>query len=240
MSLFARFIRLPLRLLRPGRVVPILLGELRGYRWISGSATHGCWLGRYEHEAQAIFADAIRPGDVVYDIGANVGFYTLLAAKLSGHGAVIAFEPLPRNLALLQRHLELNAVRNVQVLPLAVSSRSGMARFAAAPNPAMGGLAPSGEIEVTTAALDELIAAGSIPHPSFMKIDVEGAEYDVLTGATKLLAEDRPTILLSSHGYDQHERCLALLRAKGYEVRVVRDGAADGNYVDVASCGKAE
>ena len=235
MNWLSRLIRLPLRLMPPNRAVRIVSGELRGWKWISGSATHGCWLGHYEREAQEIFVAAIRPGDVVYDVGANVGFYTLLASKLAGHGSVVSFEPLPRNLALLERHLRLNAVRNVRVLPIAVSSRSGTARFATSHNPAMGGLTATGEIEVTTASLDDLIAARAIARPSFMKIDVEGAEHDVLTGAAKLLAEDRPTILLSAHGYLQHDRCLTLLRAAGYDVRVLRDGAADGNYVDLVS-----
>jgi FkbM family methyltransferase len=189
MKLLSRLLRMPLRLMPPGRVVRIVSGELRGWKWISGSATHGCWLGHYESEAQAIFLANIRPGDVVFDIGANVGFYTLLASKLAAHGSVVAFEPLPRNLALLERHLRLNEVCNVRVLPIAVSSQSGTARFAAAHNPAMGGLTDSGDLEVTTASLDALIANGAIPRPSFLKIDVEGAEHDVLTGAAKLLAE---------------------------------------------------
>src|SRR5579864_334767 len=72
-SLLGRILRLPLRLLPRGSVVPILQGPLRGRRWIVGSSTHGCWLGSYENGEQKILQASIRPGSVVYDIGANVG-----------------------------------------------------------------------------------------------------------------------------------------------------------------------
>lgn len=80
-----------------GKVVPILRGPLRGWKWVTGALRHSCWVGGYEPERQLEFARLVRRGDVVLDIGANVGFYTLLAARLAGpHGRVLAFEPLPR------------------------------------------------------------------------------------------------------------------------------------------------
>src|SRR6267143_3626666 len=75
-----KLLRLPLRLLPKQAVVPVLQGELRGTRWIVGSSTHGCWLGTYEHENQRLFASLVLASGLVYDLGANVGFYTLLAA----------------------------------------------------------------------------------------------------------------------------------------------------------------
>ena len=228
--MLARLIRLPLRLIPKGAVLRVLSGPLRGRRWIAGAATHGCWLGTYERDAQRVFEKHIRAGDVVYDVGANVGFFTLLASKLARE--VYAFEPLPRNLEYLREHVRLNAASNVHVLPMAVSDRAGTARFAAAENPAMGGLSDRGGIEVETATLDALRA--TLPAPSFIKMDIEGGEFAALTGADAVLRRDQPTILLSAHGYEQHRRCGELLRGLGYELELLVDGTLDGNYVVLA------
>src|SRR5258708_40084915 len=108
-SWIGRALRLPLRLLPAGMVVPVVQGPLRGMYWVVGSYNHGCWLGSYEQPAQQIFRKLIHEGSVVYDIGANVGFFTLLASKLSGRsGKVYAFEPVSQNRQMLQSHLELN------------------------------------------------------------------------------------------------------------------------------------
>lgn len=238
MRVFSKLIRLPLRLVPPGREVRIRSGALRRWKWITGSATHGCWLGTYEREAQRVFLDVIREGDVVADIGANAGFFTLLAAKLVGpKGAVYAFEPFPRNLDYLNRHVAANALTNVHVLPVALSAQAGTAFFSAGANPASGQLSERGEIAVRTETLDALVAAGRIAPPNFLKIDVEGSEYAVLTGAATVLERLRPSILLSSHGHKLRDRCAALLRELGYELTVIRDGRADGQYTDLARPG---
>src|SRR5574341_673203 len=116
-------LRYPLRWIPHERVVPVLQGRLRGKRWIVGASVHGCWLGSYEYDKQKRFVREIKKGDVVYDIGAHVGFYTLLASELVGpSGQVIAFEPLPRNLGYLHRHLALNSCKNVTVIEAAVGN----------------------------------------------------------------------------------------------------------------------
>lgn len=236
MNLLSRVIRLPLRLVPSGREIRILTGELRGWKWITGSATHGTWLGTYERESQQAFKLAVHEGDIVYDIGANVGFFTLLAAKLVGRsGAVYAFEPLRRNIEYLNRHIVANNLTTVHVLPIAVSSRKGVAQFTSADSPSMGRLTPGGDVEVETESLDELVGSGRVPAPHFIKIDVEGAEYDVLNGAASVLRRHRPAMLLSLHGYREYERCCALVRALSYELSMIRDGSADGQYTVLAT-----
>jgi FkbM family methyltransferase len=184
---------------------------------------------------QRLFKTHIRRGDVVYDLGANVGFFTLLAAKLVGaSGQVNAFEPLPRNLIRLRRHLQLNRVTNVTVFPLAIARTAGVAQFNIAESPSMGSLQERGTLEVQTASLDDLVRSGAIAPPSLMKIDVEGGEHDLLTGAAETLSKYRPTILLSTHGYQQHELCWSLLSTAGYTLELIRDGEADGDYLVLA------
>ncbi|MGH9419338.1 MAG: FkbM family methyltransferase, partial [Thermoanaerobaculia bacterium] len=125
-QLIGKMIRLPLRLVPRNAVVRIRSGELRGWRWIAGSSTHGCWLGTYEQHVQALFRKALRSGSVVLDVGANVGFFTLLASKLVGSsGHVYAFEPFPRNLYFLERHIHMNGLSNVTVQSIAITSQSG-------------------------------------------------------------------------------------------------------------------
>jgi FkbM family methyltransferase len=234
MSLLGRAIRLPLRLVPKGAVLPVLSGPLRGQRWIAGAATHGCWLGTYERLAQRVFVEHVRPGAVVYDVGANAGFFTLLSSKLAEpSGAVYAFEPIERNLHFIREHVRMNGAENVQVMPIAVSDHIGPVRFAAAHNPAMGGLAAGGEIEVQSTTLDNV--ARTIRPPSFIKMDIEGAEHAALSGAIEVLRRARPVILLSEHGWKQHERCSRLLESLGYDRTMLVEDASDGNYVVLAT-----
>jgi FkbM family methyltransferase len=234
MSFIERLIRFPLRLVPRDAVLRVLSGPLRGHRWIAGAAIHGCWLGTYERLAQRVFVEHVRPGAVVYDVGANVGFFTLLASKLAGEsGVVYAFEPMERNIRYIREHLRLNLkMMNVYLMPIAISDRNGEVRFAAAENPAMGGLREEGGIKLQSRTIDEL--ARSIRTPTFIKMDIEGGEHAALTGALETLRTARPVILLSEHGWEQHERCGALLRSLGYEIEMLVDGAADGNYVVLA------
>jgi FkbM family methyltransferase len=199
--------------------LPILWGPLRGKRWIVRSSFESCWLGVYEQEKQSAFSAAIRPGAVVYDVGANVGFYTLLAAKLTGPtGRVYSFEPLPRNLQFLNRHVALNGLNNVRVFAGAVADRPGVARFDDSGIPEMAHIAADGALEVATFQLDDLLEKGAIRPPNVIKIDVEGAEVEVLKGAQRLLAQNRPRLLLATHGPDVHRDSCALLQSMGYRV----------------------
>lgn len=83
-GLLGRAVRLPLRLIPKQAGVRILQGPLCGRRWIAGSSNHGCWLGSFEAEKQRKISELVRPGMVCWDVGANVGFYTLLLAELVG------------------------------------------------------------------------------------------------------------------------------------------------------------
>lgn len=235
-ELIGRIVRLPLRLMPRNAVVSIRSGELRGWRWIAGSSTNGCWLGTYERQLQTLFLETLRPGAIVLDIGANVGFFSLLASKLVGSsGHVYAFEPLPRNLYYLERHVRLNDATNISVQSFAITSETGRARFGSGENASQTRLAADGEIAIATFSLDDLIAAGRIPVPDFIKMDIEGAESDALRGASKLLDGDGLTIALSTHGHEQHERCWTILENAGFHLDLLRDGIADGDYLILAA-----
>src|ERR1039457_4559604 len=129
-TLIGKLLRAPLRLIPPRTVVPILQGALRGKKWMVGSATNGCWLGSYEYAKQKALQRELKAGQVVYDVGANVGFYSLLASVIVGDaGHVYSFEPFPENVRQLRKHLEMNHIKNCTVIDAAVSSADGDAIF---------------------------------------------------------------------------------------------------------------
>lgn len=209
-SVLGKLARLPLRLLPPNLVVPILQGNLRGCWWVVGSSVHGCWLGWYEREKQLEFARALRPGAVVYDIGANVGFYTLLSSVLVGdQGRVYAFEPVPRNVRYLRQHIRLNHLHNVEVLELAVGESAGEASFDDTLGHSVGRLSTAGRLCVEVATLDGLMAADVLQPPHVLKIDVEGAEAAVLTGALGVLRHHHPVIFLARNPRPKRTRALS-------------------------------
>jgi FkbM family methyltransferase len=227
-GLIGQVLRFPLKFIPRNAVVPILQGPLRGKRWIAGSSNHGCWLGSYEFEKQQVFIEAIQSGDVIYDIGAHVGFYTLLSSKLAGtKGHVVAFEPFPSNVQFLQKHLKLNGVDNVTVIEKAVSDQPGQVAFEIAQSSTMGHLTKNknaaSSIMVDVVALDQFIDEAQLPLPDVLKVDIEGAEYDFLRGASQLLSSRPIKIFLATHGAEVHANCLAFLRGLGYQLTSLED-----------------
>jgi len=220
-TLLGRILRTPLAFIPRDAELPILRGPLRGKKWIAGAATHGYWAGTYETALLKTFAGAIYPGNAIYDVGANVGIYSLLASIRTGPaGSVYSFEPVERNLTYLRRHMALNRVENCTLVQAAVSDSDGTQRFAAAAwDHSMGHLSAEGEIEVRCVTLDSCIygETGFRP-PDVIKIDVEGAEREVLRGASRAIAEFHPAVFVEVHGGQNHVDCKAFLIANGYHV----------------------
>jgi FkbM family methyltransferase len=218
-SLMGKLLRAPLRLIPRAAAVPILQGPLRGRRWIVGSSTHGCWIGSYEQTKQKALQRELKAGDVVYDIGANVGFYSLLASVLVGEtGRVYSFEPSPVNVEILRKHLRINRVANCTVIDAAVGSVDGVSAFEASEDRHKGHLVETGGLQVRVLTLDRLISETGMRPPSLMKIDIEGAELDCLRGASHVIQKFRPVIFLATHGPGVHQSCLDALRGWNYRL----------------------
>ncbi|MGD0544562.1 MAG: FkbM family methyltransferase [Candidatus Acidiferrales bacterium] len=222
-----RIARLPLALVPREWVVPILQGPLRGKRWIAGSANHSCWLGFYEQNKQQILTEEVELGSVFYDVGANVGIYSLLCSLLVGNGKVYAFEPVPRNLAYLRKHLKLNHARNVEILPFAISDKIGQAQFEIEASGLMGRLTGEGSLTVATATLDSLVENGGMAPPDFIKMDIEGAELSALRGASFIFQRYRPVLFLATHGRDIERECRKLLELWDYEIEEIGMDSSD-------------
>jgi FkbM family methyltransferase len=222
-------LRTPFRLIPASAAVPILQGPLRGRKWIVGSATHGCWLGSYEFETQRAFAGLVRSGDVVYDLGANVGFYSLLGARLAGDaGVVYSFEPLARNLDYLRKHVALNGVRNCVVIEAAVADFDGEMRFASSGEPTTAHLSDGGDVAVRVIRLDSMVESGAIRPPNVMKVDVECSEVKALEGAAGTIDKFRPRILLATHNRELHAECVEFLEQREYRVEMLTELALSG------------
>ncbi len=240
-SFTGRAIRFPLKLVPRNVVVPILTGINRGMRWITGSGPNrGCWIGNYEADHMSAIQKAVRPGAVVYDLGANAGFYTLALSRLVGEsGHVFSFEPEARNAYFLRRHIELNRLKNVTVVQTAVSDSTGMIGFAGTVSSASGKIGGSNAYLVPTISLDEFIAAGN-PAPSFVKMDVEGAEEKALGGASHLLSLERPTWLMATHSTELTRACKALLSSHGYHLTAFDCETDAGSFGDFMAIGPTQ
>ena len=221
-SFVGRVLRLPLRLIPKRMVLPILQGKLRGKKWIVGSGEHGYWLGSYEIHKRRAFEQEVKPAQVVYDIGANVGFYSILAAHLAGaKGMVYAVEPLRRNVEFVRRHAEINQMKNIEVFEAAVSDQSGEAFFDLGVSIATGHLSETGSVKVPMIRLDDLVLTGDILPADIIKMDVEGAEHAALLGAEQLIATHRPIIFLDTHGREVHDLTIKLLSNYGYQFEIL-------------------
>lgn len=230
-SVWGKVIRSALQLLPRNATVPILSGSLRGKRWIIGSQRHACWMGLYESRLQELIARRVRKDCVFYDIGANAGFYTLLAATRIGSGTVVSFEPHPTNVAYLRRHIGLNHLRNVRVIEAAVSDVDGSATFQTEETRGMGRLSEKGVLRVEKVALDTLVLAKGLAPPSHIKMDIEGEEFRALVGAAACFRQFRPEVFLATHGNAVHNECCRLLKAWDYELDVREDVNEDRGEV---------
>lgn len=200
--------------------------------------TSGVW----EATETAIFRSLVKSGMTVLDVGANIGYYTLMAAKLvTPAGRVFAFEPDPWNCQLLARSVESSGYTNVKVYQQAVADKLGRTKlyfdahnYANRSFFAQNIIQDAGFVEVETIPLDRLYGSGQLgKRVDFLKIDVQGAEALVLAGAEKLLTENLPTILMElepdkliSAGVDP----LGLLQSlEGYRYSISAINGNDGS-----------
>jgi FkbM family methyltransferase len=210
--------RLPLLLVPNNQVIPIMSGINRGSRWVTGTGPNrACWLGSYEADHLAALPSIIKSGMVAYDVGANAGFYTLALSRMVGKtGHVFAFEPEAKNAQALRRHIELNKLENVTIVQVAISGGTGMVAFDASGS-AKGRIVDAGNYIVPSISLDKFIAEGN-PAPDFIKMDIEGAEMNALSGAQVLFSNNRPTICLATHSDELRDGCSGLLRSHRYRL----------------------
>lgn len=192
--------------------VQVASGGLAGMRLVVDLKTEkDYWLGTYEPDLQAAILDLGNPGMVAYDLGANIGYMTMLLAKAVGPGGfVYAFEAFPENAKRLATNVALNHMQErVRVIEAAVSDRSAPVRFWIGPSGKMGKIAGSGgrqetntaeSITVQGYALDDFVYRDDQSKPDMIKMDIEGGEVIAIPGMRHVLTQARPLVLLELHG----------------------------------------
>lgn len=184
----------------------IFRGLAAGYKICASPATDLSYLvGTAEPHLQQIIKRYVGPGDVVYDIGANIGYVSLsLAKRVGATGQVIAFEPIPQNFEKLQQIVQINDLHNIRIYDLAASDKAGEAVIRIADNSSTASLvwhknnASATTLVIKTAAIDDLAQSGELAPPKFVKIDVEGAEGFVIRGMQHTLARSKPVLFIES------------------------------------------
>jgi FkbM family methyltransferase len=210
-------------------------GPAKGVRfWIRLPDDKGIWTGAYELPFAARIAAAVPKGGVCYDIGGWHGFFTgVMAAQ--GAKQVLVFEPLPDNIARIEKLAALNPQLPIQVQAMALSDQDGEMDLVVMPDPSMAKLTTSGfqpdastdqRITVRTATIDGLVASAAAPPPALMKLDVEGAEMMVLKGAAETLKKHRPIIFSEVHSSSLLTEVKAYLGALGYEITRIDEDEA--------------
>jgi FkbM family methyltransferase len=214
-----------------GTVHTVLRGPCRGMRYrIFPGYGHAFLFGDWERKSMAWMMRYVKPGTVVYDLGANYGMHTLLLGKLVGPaGRVYAFEPNPKIRAALEEHISLNHLAGVEAVPHAVCDRVGTADFDDAGS-ATGHLvsgtnrASATTYQVTTTTLDQFVLKDNHAPPDFIKIDIEGAESAALRGGRETIARYRPVLLIELHNPTEDRAVGVFLKVLGYSAVRVEDG----------------
>lgn len=195
--------------------------------------------GVWEKFETDLFYKIVKPGDVVVDVGANIGYYTLIAAGLVGkEGKVYAFEPEPSNYKLLTKNVGINSFRNVTAIQKAISDDNGKIRLyldkvnLGAPSFSEENIfiERGSYVDVETISLDEFFENRKKEEKfNFIKIDAEGAEGLIVNGAKNILQENNPKILMEFWPYGQKNigtdpmKLLNTLMDYGYGMRLVDD-----------------
>lgn len=194
--------------------------------WLRVSPRTGASIlqGSGEPQVQRALAEHIRPGMIFYDLGANIGFFSLIAARLVGEkGRVVSFEADPELAGRLRENIARNRFPWVSVEQKAVWSACGPVTFARAdpaqsPDRGLGFVtqtAATNTIQVEAVTLDSY--AQSSPAPDFIKCDVEGAEVEVMRGARNLLQRKRPIILCEVHSEENRRLLCSEFSRCGYD-----------------------
>jgi FkbM family methyltransferase len=189
--------------------------------------------GRYEEELVATFESTLKDGSVFIDVGANEGYFSIVASRLVGkEGRVITVEPQSRLHPVLQRNKSLNASDNIELNQVAISNEEGSADIFLAPDTITGSTSlfktrkypvPKETVKMTT--LGQLLDSNAIEFVELMKMDIEGFEYEAILGSREVFRSKRiRNLALELHTWLLKERALdpdqitSFLRSTGYTV----------------------
>ena len=191
--------------------------------------------GRYEPREYALMSEFAKESRVFFDIGANIGWYSLLFGKRFPDLKIHSFEPLPRSFQYLKKHIEINGCRNIEPYNRGFGKEDGELEFffnpAGSGNAALVNHTPDQQVETHRCRVgrldDFVLQSGAVP--DFVKCDVEGAELFVFQGAVETLRRHRPAVFTemlrkwaADFHYDPNE-IIDLFRGLGYRCYSITD-----------------
>ncbi len=224
--------------------VTVLLGAARGITMsLYLRYEKYYWLGIYEYKIQKFLMEIIRPDSVFYDLGANIGFYSLLVAGIAGpSGRCFAFEPVASNVRRLEWNIKLNQMDQIHVIPMAVSNKVETAIFRLGANHSMGTLCDNEALQITknciaipVTTIDHFVFSEGNPPPDIIKIDIEGGEGNAMTGMIEVLKRFRPYLVCEVSGGDSALKIWDALKHTDYRVYDVNKNLIESvpNYINI-------
>lgn len=233
----AKFLRRSLNEAAPKGLTETVIaaGNLAGTKMMLNLQTEkDYWLGTYEPELQAAANELVKNGMTIYDIGANIGYISLMMAKICApEGQVFSFEALPNNIKRLDENIKLNNMETtIHIQPKAVVDSSRPVQFLIHSSTSMGKAAGSAgrveeydqEIEVEGIAIDDFIFKGRHLAPDIIKMDIEGGEVLAIKGMQRMLSEFSPIFLIELHGKEAAAAVWNELTQNGYSILEMKKG----------------
>lgn len=199
-------------------------GPIRGRRiFLSPQTSLRMWFGVDEPWIARLSQKLLNPSDVVYDLGAHIGYTTVLFAHLlKGTGEVHAFEILPSTADQLGKTIEANGFQNVRIHAVGLGAESGVFELPVGPTAMTSLLAEKQAGQKTelvkVVKLDDYRQENDLPAPTLIKMDIERAEIDCLKGSLELIRECRPTMIIAFHSKDLLLQGYDLLTSLGYKL----------------------
>lgn len=181
-----------------------------------------------EVESTKTIKKIIKEGDVVVDIGANIGYYLLMESKIVGkNGKIYGIEPVPSNVKIIEKNVKANNYKNIEIFQMAIGDKNGKTKINISRKSNWHSILYSDEIEATYSidvdiiTLDEFLKKKE--HPDFVRMDVEGYEYNIISGMRKTLKSKRPLkIFIELHphlmGTEKTSFILNELKNNGFEI----------------------
>ncbi|HET6979210.1 MAG TPA: FkbM family methyltransferase [Pyrinomonadaceae bacterium] len=205
-----------------GSVVAIESGPMAGIKLaVSEHISHAHVSGTYEVATQRAIDSVLKPEFVCYDLGASIGYLSLLMASRTKQ--VFSFEPAPHAQAEIRKHLAANNLSNVEIVPSPVSDCERTVEFSLTDNAYGSRITETAtewpSLKLTTVTLDDFVATH--PFPDFLKMDVEGEEGRVFEGARSILKERKTIFCCELHSREAALHCESILHEYNYEIKTL-------------------
>lgn len=240
----AQLLRKSLNIVAPEglTLVNISSGSLEGFNcYLDLKMEKDYWLGTYEMNLQEAARYFIKKGDIVYDVGANIGYISMIFAKYTGkNGKVFAFEAFAENIERMEKNIEVNNLESqIEVLYYAVVDSDEEVSFLVGPSHETGKAEGSMGRKETTyrervtvpgISLDSFVYNLGNPLPNVVKMDIEGGEVMALPGMRRLLRDGRPLVFLELHGPEAAKKASEIFREAQYGIHSLEKGYPKISY----------